>query len=80
MFLVGSVFLLVFVTIILDTRMIVEEVDNSNVPLWNSALTAYGILVFQFDIHPSILTIQVDMTDKTKFHKSIMYGFAGKPK
>lgn len=44
--------------------------------LWQNIFSAYGILAFQFDIHPTILTIQVDMTDKSKIDKAVIGGFA----
>lgn len=39
-------------------------------------LIAYGILAFQFDIHPMLLTIQVDMRDSKKVNKAVLGGFA----
>lgn len=35
---------------------------------------AYGIIAFQFDIHPMLLTIQVDMQEKTKIGKAVCNG------
>ncbi|XP_059055762.1 proton-coupled amino acid transporter 2-like [Achroia grisella] len=37
---------------------------------------AYGIIAFQFDIHPLLLTIQVDMKDGRKINTAVMGGFA----
>ncbi|XP_063703827.1 uncharacterized protein LOC134833442 [Culicoides brevitarsis] len=37
-------------------------------------LKAYGIIAFQFDIHPMLLTIQVDMKEKRKIGKAVCYG------
>ncbi|KAJ0171408.1 hypothetical protein K1T71_012958 [Dendrolimus kikuchii] len=39
-------------------------------------LIAYGILAFQFDIHPMLLTIQVDMKDSKKINSAVLGGFA----
>ncbi|KRT85562.1 Amino acid transporter, partial [Oryctes borbonicus] len=36
---------------------------------------AYGVLSFQFDIHPTILTIQIDMEKRHKVKVAIVYGF-----
>lgn len=37
-------------------------------------LKAYGIIAFQFDIHPMLLTIQVDMREKRLIGKAVCYG------
>lgn len=37
-------------------------------------LKAYGIIAFQFDIHPMLLTIQVDMKEKRRIGKAVCYG------
>nr|XP_018916094.1 PREDICTED: uncharacterized protein LOC109043358 [Bemisia tabaci] len=42
---------------------------------WQSLAIAYGILAFQFDIHPMILTVQVDMEKKNKLGHAILAGF-----
>lgn len=47
-------------------------------PIWESIAIAYGILAFQFDVHPTILSVQVDMENKSKLGKPIMAGFLGK--
>lgn len=47
-------------------------------PQWKNVLKAYGIIAFQFDIHPSILTIQVDMLEKSNLSKAIIGGFSSK--
>lgn len=52
-----------------------QELQN---PPWESMLKAYGIISFLFDIHPSILTILVDMDDKKKTTAAIFGGFGGK--
>ncbi|XP_014239846.1 amino acid transporter AVT1E-like [Cimex lectularius] len=44
-------------------------------PTWESAAIAYGILSFQFDIHPTILTIQVDMKNRNQLGKAIIIAF-----
>jgi solute carrier family 32 (vesicular inhibitory amino acid transporter) len=51
----------------------VEEFDPMNPPLLN-LLKAYGIISFQFDIHPMLLTIQVDMQDKSKIGRAVFGG------
>lgn len=51
----------------------IEVFDPSNPPLLN-LLKAYGIISFQFDIHPMLLTIQVDMEDKRKIGRAVFGG------
>ena len=51
----------------------IEEFDPMNPPLLN-LLKAYGIISFQFDIHPMLLTIQVDMQDKRKIGRAVFGG------
>ncbi|XP_057665195.1 uncharacterized protein LOC130899335 [Diorhabda carinulata] len=77
---VGIVLTVFFLTsgcILFSPGYIPEEsklVHNENLP-WKNILKAYGILAFQFDIHPSILTIQVDMNDKSRLSKALLSGF-----
>ncbi|XP_039293205.1 uncharacterized protein LOC111055804 [Nilaparvata lugens] len=42
---------------------------------WEAIAIGYGVLAFQFDIHPTILTIQVDMADKGKIGCAVIIGF-----
>ncbi|KAJ8955546.1 hypothetical protein NQ318_001376, partial [Aromia moschata] len=77
-FMVISVFFLSCYCLIftVDDDVDLEKITNANEdPLWKSILLAYGIMAFQFDIHPTILTIQVDMKEKLKLPKAILFGF-----
>lgn len=49
---------------------------GTNFPTWKLVVAAYGIVAFQFDIHPVILTIQMDMKDKTKLSRALLGGFS----
>lgn len=51
----------------------ITEFDPGHPPLLN-LLKAYGIISFQFDIHPMLLTIQVDMEDKRKIGRAVFGG------
>lgn len=77
--LVVGVFVLIVGCILFDSeyKEAPGEQEEDQTPLWNYILTAYGIIVFQFDIHPTILTIQVDMHEKIKLNKAILTGFLG---
>ncbi|XP_053670749.1 uncharacterized protein LOC128721066 [Anopheles nili] len=43
-------------------------------PPFVQLLKTYGIIAFQFDIHPMLLTIQVDMQHKQQIGKAVWYG------
>ncbi|CAH2097561.1 unnamed protein product [Euphydryas editha] len=45
------------------------------VPSLKDFLVAYGIIAFQFDIHPMLLTLQVDMKDSRKINRAVLGGF-----
>ncbi|CAK1543496.1 unnamed protein product [Leptosia nina] len=44
-------------------------------PSTRDFLVAYGIMVYQFDIHPMLLTLQVDMKDSRRIHSAVLGGF-----
>jgi solute carrier family 32 (vesicular inhibitory amino acid transporter) len=50
-----------------------QEFDPAYPPFIN-LLKAYGIISFQFDIHPMLLTIQVDMKDRRKIGRAVFGG------
>lgn len=61
-----------------DSQSLLQEhTDLEELPVWILMLRAYGIIAFQFDIHPSILTIQMDMDDKMQLPKALIGGFTG---
>lgn len=43
-------------------------------PSISDLLKTYGMIAFQFDIHPMLMTIQVDMQDKKKIGLVVTYG------
>lgn len=74
------VFVLLFSTIILDEQQERSLIFNSttNDTTWENILSLYGVLSFQFDIHPSILIIYNDMKQKSEMHQALIGGFLGK--
>lgn len=40
-------------------------------------LKVYGMIAFQFDIHPMLMTIEVDMQHKRKIGNAVSYGLCG---
>lgn len=57
------------------TPIIPPAVSVTENSAWKNVVSAYGIIAFQFDIHPTLLTIHVDMKDKTKITSVILGGF-----
>ncbi|KAF5281284.1 hypothetical protein FQA39_LY05170 [Lamprigera yunnana] len=73
--LVFSVFVLIFGSIIADSTENITVTKLKKTSLWQNLITAYGIVTFQFDIHPTILTILMDMKDKMEINKAVIGGF-----
>ncbi|KAF7264113.1 hypothetical protein GWI33_000613, partial [Rhynchophorus ferrugineus] len=48
---------------------------SEGLEFWKHIITAYGIIAFQFDVHPVILTIQMDMKNKSKVYVAVIGGF-----
>ncbi|CAH1369092.1 unnamed protein product [Tenebrio molitor] len=72
------VFLLVVGCLIFSSMEQAPETDNafkSQRSLWELIFISYGIISFQYDIHPSILTIQVDMKEKSKLNSAVIGAF-----
>ncbi|XP_066998507.2 uncharacterized protein [Anabrus simplex] len=68
-----SVTLLTWICMMSDTTVLPPfELPR---PSWKKTAVAYGVLAFQFDIHPMILTVQVDMKNKKKLGHAIAGGF-----
>ncbi|KAK5646942.1 hypothetical protein RI129_005406 [Pyrocoelia pectoralis] len=75
---VTSVFILILISIIImdkDTTQNMTQDVYRQPYVWQNVLTGYGIITFQFDIHPTILTIQVDMRNKKEISKAVLGGF-----
>ncbi|XP_022913669.1 uncharacterized protein [Onthophagus taurus] len=77
----SSVMIVILVFLLLIICLLKIEESPRNFPsdltltfLENVAL-AYGVISFQFDIHPTILTIQVDMNNQKNISKTIIMGF-----
>lgn len=46
-------------------------------PDYITMLKVYGMIAFQFDIHPMLMTIEVDMQNKREIGNAVCYGLAG---
>ncbi|XP_050523505.1 uncharacterized protein LOC126895557 [Daktulosphaira vitifoliae] len=69
--LIGSISVFTVVSVCALTWIIMMQIPNDiNYPVaepsWNTIALAYGVLAFQFDVHPLILTVQMDMKDRRK--------------
>lgn len=75
---VTSAFLLISGCLILTPGIDTTTAQPVKYPQWGLMLKAFGIIAFLFDIHPSVLTILVDMDDKKKLPVVLLGGFGGK--
>lgn len=51
---------------------------KSDNPNYVNMLKVYGMIAFQFDIHPMLMTIEVDMQNKAKIGSAVCYALACK--
>ncbi|CAB3229563.1 unnamed protein product [Arctia plantaginis] len=79
---VSSVFIVSTVAVTTWTCIVGDDVSPPSAetvmdlkPDIQNYLIAYGILAFQFDIHPMLLTLQVDMKDSRKINLAVLGGF-----
>ncbi|KAJ3658856.1 hypothetical protein Zmor_010574 [Zophobas morio] len=72
------VFLLVFGCLTFSSTEDTPQTNNTEteLPLWELIFISYGMISFQYDIHPSVLTIQVDMQEKSKLNIAVLSAFA----
>ncbi|XP_053970715.1 uncharacterized protein LOC128872256 isoform X1 [Hylaeus volcanicus] len=65
---------LIWWCIIADDR----DLDVSPVPTspsWDKFISGYGMLAFQFDVHPTLMTVQVDMRRPQHIDKAVTISF-----
>ncbi|XP_024938077.1 amino acid transporter AVT1D isoform X2 [Cephus cinctus] len=73
--------LVVTLTALLIWWCIISDVNPSKVqaipstPSWDKFVSAYGMLAFQFDVHPTLMTIQVDMRRPKEIQKAVLLAF-----
>ncbi|XP_032684475.1 amino acid transporter AVT1B [Odontomachus brunneus] len=66
--------ILVWWGIITDDRMS-NATPISTSPTWDKFISGYGMLAFQFDVHPTLMTIQVDMRRPRDIDKAVFFSF-----
>ncbi|XP_051165486.1 uncharacterized protein LOC127284204 [Leptopilina boulardi] len=59
--------------IIDDNSLNIRPIPTS--PTWDKFISGYGMLAFQFDVHPTLMTIQVDMRQPQYINKAVIYSF-----
>ncbi|XP_076662667.1 solute carrier family member mahogany isoform X2 [Andrena cerasifolii] len=65
---------LIWWCIIADDRVLdVLPVPTS--PAWDKFIAGYGMLAFQFDVHPTLMTVQVDMHRPQDMNKAVVISF-----
>ncbi|XP_006572160.1 uncharacterized protein LOC412065 isoform X3 [Apis mellifera] len=68
--------LLIWWCIITDTREL-DIIPIPTSPSWDKFISSYGMLAFQFDIHPTLMTVQVDMRHPQDINKAVIISFLG---
>lgn len=65
---------------VLHSNYVLIKTSSSHVvvkPSYLNLLKVYGMIAFQFDIHPMLMTIEVDMEHKHKISHAVCYGLLG---
>ncbi|XP_072748763.1 uncharacterized protein Mah isoform X2 [Anoplolepis gracilipes] len=67
--------ILIWWSIITDDRTSTNFAPVVTSPTWDKFISGYGMLAFQFDVHPTLMTIQVDMRQPRDVDKAIFFSF-----
>ncbi|XP_050464212.1 uncharacterized protein LOC126858165 isoform X2 [Cataglyphis hispanica] len=67
--------ILVWWSIITDDRTSSNFAPVVTSPTWDKFISGYGMLAFQFDVHPTLMTIQVDMRQPGDIDRAIFFSF-----
>lgn len=71
--------MLVWWCIITDDQNL-DTISVPTAPSWDVFISGYSMLAFQFDVHPTLMTIQVDMQRPQDINKAVIMSFFGLPK
>lgn len=73
------VVIFIWICILLDEKPNAVNVSaiQLDTPTFATLLKVYGMIAFQFDIHPMLMTIEVDMEHKHKIGNAVCYGITG---
>lgn len=72
----STVAISIWVCILLDDKPSITNLSEIQAvtPDVATFLKVYGIISFQFDIHPMLMTIEVDMERRPKISSAVLYG------
>ncbi|KAI4497536.1 hypothetical protein M0802_007306 [Mischocyttarus mexicanus] len=66
--------ILIWWSIIKDDRTI-NYMPIPTSPTWDKFISGYGMLAFLFDVHPTLMTVQVDMRNPRNINKAVISSF-----
>lgn len=66
--------ILIWWCIVADDRILSTD-PVPTAPTWDKFISGYSMLAFQFDVHPTVMTIQVDMKRPREINKAIVLSF-----
>ncbi|XP_043595986.1 amino acid transporter AVT1B isoform X2 [Bombus pyrosoma] len=66
--------LLIWWSIVTDDREL-DIIPVPTSPSWEKFISGYGMLAFQFDVHPTLMTVQVDMHRPQDINKAVVISF-----
>ncbi|XP_003399783.3 amino acid transporter AVT1B [Bombus terrestris] len=66
--------LLIWWSIVTDDREL-DIIPVATSPSWEKFISGYGMLAFQFDVHPTLMTVQVDMHRPQDINKAVVISF-----
>ncbi|KAH0954952.1 hypothetical protein HN011_000195 [Eciton burchellii] len=66
--------ILIWWSIIIDDRMF-EAASIITSPTWDKFISGCAMLAFQFDVHPTLQMIQIDMRHPQNINKAIIFSF-----
>ncbi|KAK0164215.1 hypothetical protein PV328_002869 [Microctonus aethiopoides] len=66
--------MLVWWCIITDDQNL-DTISVPTAPSWDVFISGYSMLAFQFDVHPTLMTIQVDMQRPQDINKAVIMSF-----
>ncbi|XP_047347609.1 amino acid transporter AVT1C isoform X2 [Vespa velutina] len=60
---------------IINDDQTIDHLPIPTSPTWDKFISGYGMLAFLFDVHPTLMTIQVDMHNPRDINKAIIFSF-----
>ncbi|KAK2586688.1 hypothetical protein KPH14_011730 [Odynerus spinipes] len=60
---------------IINDDKTIDSLPISTSPTWDKFISGYGMLAFLFDVHPTLMTIQVDMRNPRNINRAVIFSF-----